>query len=533
MNYAEALQYLYSFIDWERGIGYGVDSPPRFTLDRINALLRILGNPHRRFASVHVAGSKGKGSTAAVLESVLRAAGLRTGLYTQPHLHTFRERVRIENRPIGQELFTSLVGQIVAAVSVLKSNHPALGSPTTYELATALGFLCFAKEKVDMAVVEVGLGGRLDATNVITPRVSVITSIGLEHTAILGDTLSAIAKEKAGIVKQDGVLVHAPNPAEATSVFEEVCAKHRARIIAADESRCKPITMTGSCDEATGTCAGVRPHTAYGADSELVDEPTVHGSTNSPRTGETSPGTGETSPGTGNSSPRSDYLGDREECAFPTVAQAHPAWSFPAQVCAVTTLGERRVVQFPLRGRHQRVNLSVALTAIDELAAQGWPLSVDAVCAGIEAVRWPCRFEQLSARPLVIADGAHTPDAMACLRATLTEHYPGRSIHCVLGTNQDKDVALLLDALLPVVDRLIVCRSRHPRAQEPQEIATAAAGRAPTVLTESVEQGIAMGMAAMGAEDVLCVTGSLFVAAEAREVFGLAEEIDPPLDLSS
>ena len=574
MNYAKALQYLYSFIDWERGIGYGVDSPPRFTLDRINALLRILGNPHRRFASVHVAGSKGKGSTAAVLESVLRAAGLRTGLYTQPHLHTFRERVRIDNRPICQELFTSLVEQIVAAVKTLKSNHPTLGSPTTYELATALGFLCFAKEKVDMAVVEVGLGGRLDATNVISPRVSVITSIGLEHTAILGDTLSDIAKEKAGIVKQDGVLVHAPNPAEATSVFEEVCAKRGARIIAADESRCEAITMTGSCDDAAGTCAGVRPHSAYGADTELVEEPSVHGSTSSPRTGETSPrtgntspGTGEASPGTGNSPPatgdtspgtgnsppgtghssprmgntppqsdhsstRTDYLGNTEESAFPTAAQAHPAWSFPAQVCAVTTLGERRVVQFPLRGRHQRVNLSVALTVVDELAAQGWPLSVDAVCAGIEAVRWPCRFEQLSARPLVIADGAHTPDAMTCLRATLTEHYPGRSIHCVMGTNQDKDVALLLEAIVPAIDRLIVCRSRHPRAQEPQEIATAVAGKAPTVLTESVEQGIAMGMDVMGSEDVLCVTGSLFVAAEAREVFGLAEELDPPLDLS-
>ena len=581
MDYADSLRYLYSFIDWERGIGYGVDSPPRFTLDRINALLRILGNPHQRFASVHVAGSKGKGSTAAVLESVLRAAGLRTGLYTQPHLHTFRERVRIDNRPIGQELFTSLVEQIVAAVSVLKSNHPALGSPTTYELATALGFLCFAEEKVDVAVVEVGLGGRLDATNVITPRVSVITSIGLEHTAILGDTLSAIAKEKAGIVKQDGVLVHAPNPADVLGVFRQTCKMRRARIIAADESRCEAAALAELPRDAPGACSGDRPRATYGADSELVEEQSVHGSTSSPRTGDTSPrtgnsssgtgdsspgtgetsprtgntspGTGDASPGTGNSppgtghssprmgntphrtdhsSPRTDYLGNTEESAFPAAAQVHPAWSFPAQMCAVSTLGQRRVVRFPLRGRHQRVNLSVALTVIDELAAQGWPLSVDAVCAGIEAVRWPCRFEQLSARPLVIADGAHTPDAMACLRATLTEHYPGRSIHCVLGTNQDKDVALLLDALLPVVDRLIVCRSRHPRAQEPQEIATAVAGRAPTLLTESVEQGIAMGMDAMGTEDVLCVTGSLFVAAEAREVFGLAEELDPPLDLS-
>ena len=525
MSYAEALQYLYSFIDWERGIGYGVDSPPRFTLDRIGALLRILGNPHQRFASVHVAGSKGKGSTAAVLESVLRAAGLRTGLYTQPHLHTFRERVRIGDKPISPETFSCLVGRIAGAVETLKAEHPGLGNPTTYELATALGFLCFAEAAVDMAVVEVGLGGRLDATNVITPRVSVITSISLEHTAILGDTLAAVAREKAGIIKKDGVLVHAPNPAAVISVFKEVCAKRGARINAADESRCEAITMTGSCDDATGTCAGVRPHTAYGAGSKVVEGPSVHGSTGSPRTG-------ETLPGTGHSSPRSDYLGDSEGSAFPTAAQALPAWGFAAQVCAVTTLGEQREVRFPLRGRHQRLNLSVALVVVDELAAQGLPLSVDATCTGIEAVRWPGRFELLSARPLVIADGAHTPDAMACLRETLTEHYPGRSIHCVLGTNQDKNSGQLLDALLPVIDRLIVCRSRHPRAQAPREIAVAAAGKVPTTVVDSVEQAVALGMDAVGTEDVLCVTGSLFVAAEAREVFGLAEELDPPLDLS-
>ena len=292
------------------------------------------------------------------------------------------------------------------------------------------------------------------------PQVSVITSISLEHTAILGDTLSAIAKEKAGIVKQDGVLVHAPNPAEVIGVFKEVCAKRGARIIAADESRCEAITMTGSCDDATGTCAGVRPHTAYGADSELVEGPSVHGSTSSPRTdclGARTDCLGARTDCLGARTDclgaRTDYLGDSEETAFPAAAQALPAWGFPAQVCAVTTLGERREVRFPLRGRHQRLNLSVALAVVDELAAQGMPLSVDATCTGIEAVRWPGRFEQLSARPLVIADGAHTPDAMACLRETLTEHYPGRSIHCVLGTNQDKNSGQLLDALLPVIDR--------------------------------------------------------------------------------
>ena len=228
MDYAGSLRYLYSFVDWERGIGYGVDAPPRFTLARINGLLQALGNPHHSFASVHIAGSKGKGSAAAIIESILRANGLRTGLYTQPHLHTFRERVRIDNAPISCETFTDLVARVANAAEDLQRTRPELGSPTTYELATALGFLCFAEAAVDMAVVEVGLGGRLDATNVLKPRVSAITSISMEHTAILGNTLVAIAHEKAGIVKDDGVLVHAPNPGAVLAVFREVCAARRA-----------------------------------------------------------------------------------------------------------------------------------------------------------------------------------------------------------------------------------------------------------------------------------------------------------------
>ena len=388
-------------------------------------------------------------------------------------------------------------------METLKDEHPDLGNPTTYELATALGFLCFAEAAVDMAVVEVGLGGRLDATNVITPQVSVITSISLEHTAILGDTLTAIAKEKAGIVKNDGVLVHAPNPADVLRVFKKTCKERGARIIAADESRCEATATTGPREEAAGVCSR--------DSSEFVGRKSVHGSTGSPRTG---------------------YQANRKRSTVAKTVEDPSGQAIPVQVCRVTALGEQREVRFPLRGRHQRVNLSVALAVVDELAAQGLPLSADAICTGIEAVRWPGRFELLSARPLVITDGAHTPDAMACLRETLAEHYPGRSIHCVLGTNQDKNPGPLLDVLLPVIDRLIVCRSCHPRAQAPREIAVAAAGKVPTTVADGVDQALAIGMNAMGTEDVLCVTGSLFVAAEAREVFGLAEELDPPLDLS-
>ena len=512
MDYAGALQYLYSFVDWERGIGFGVGAPPRFTLDRIGALLRILENPHLRFSSVHIAGSKGKGSTAAIVESILRTAGSRTGLYTQPHLHTFRERVRIDNVPVEPEAFARLVERVAVAVESLNAAQPNLGKPTTYELATALGFLCFAEADVDVAVVEVGLGGRLDATNVLTPLVSVVTSISLEHTAILGDTLAAVAREKAGIIKEGGVLVHAPNPAAVESVFQEVCAEHRARLIAAEVNRCELVADTLTDDSSAPVRSYVRP--------EPVAGPFVHGSTGSPRTDHSE----ETD--------HSEGTEHSEECevqSTPGNALQFPPWNQPVQVCKIKTLGEVATVRFPLRGRHQRLNLSVVLAVVEELAAQGVPLSADSVFHGVEAVRWPGRFEQLSAWPLVIADGAHTQDAMACLRETLVEHYPGRRVLCILGTNKDKDIGLLLDDLLPAIDMLIAAKSRHPRALDPRVVTKAVRGRVPVIQAQSVEQAVSFGLDAMGADDVLCATGSLFVAAEAREAFGLAEYIDPPL----
>ena len=549
MDYAGALQYLYSFVDWERGIGFGVGAPPRFTLDRIRALLRILENPHLRFSSVHIAGSKGKGSTAAIVESILRAAGSRTGLYTQPHLHTFRERVRVDNVPVEPEVFARLVERVAVAVESLNAAQPNLGKPTTYELATALGFLCFAEAVVDVAVVEVGLGGRLDATNVLTPLVSVVTSISLEHTAILGDTLAAVAREKAGIIKEGGVLVHAPNPAAVERVFQEVCAERRARLIAAEANRCEPVADPMTDDSSAPVCSYVRP--------EPVAGPFVYGSTGSPRTDHLEEtdhweGTGHSeemdhSEETGHSEEtdhlevtgqsgetgQSEETDNLEECEVQSTygnALQSPPWNQPVQVCKVYTLGEVATVRFPLRGRHQRLNLSVVLAVIDELASQGVPLSIESVCEGIEAVGWPGRFEQLSAWPLVIADGAHTPDAMACLRETLVEHYPGRRVLSILGTNKDKDIGLLLDDLLPAIDMLIVAKSRHPRARDPSEVTKAVRGRVPVIQAQSVEQAVSIGLDAMGADDVLCATGSLFVAAEAREAFGLADHIDPPLN---
>ena len=214
MNYTETIAYLYSLADYEK-VRIERYTPETLDLSRVERLLAAVGNPHTRFPVVHIAGTKGKGSTAAMSEACLRAAGYRTGFYTSPHMHTFRERIQVDRRKIARE-------EVIALVEEVRPLIERTPGVTYFEAITAIGFLHFARSKVEVAVVEVGLGGRLDATNVLTPEVSVITSLSLDHTYLLGNTLAEIAREKAGIIKPGIPAVSAPQRAEAIKVLEAV-----------------------------------------------------------------------------------------------------------------------------------------------------------------------------------------------------------------------------------------------------------------------------------------------------------------------
>jgi len=220
MNYLETIAYLHSLTDYEK-TRIERYAPDTFDRLRVERLLAALGNPHTRFPALHIAGTKGKGSTAALSESSLRAAGFNTGLYTSPHLHTFRERIQVAGRKIARE-------EVVALTEEVRPLIERIPGVTTFEAITAIGFLYFVRSGVDIAVVEVGLGGRLDATNVLTPEVSVITSLSLDHTYLLGNTLAEIAYEKAGIIKPGIPAVSAPQRAEAIRVLEEVSRERGA-----------------------------------------------------------------------------------------------------------------------------------------------------------------------------------------------------------------------------------------------------------------------------------------------------------------
>lgn len=221
-NYQQTLSDIFSHVDYSRTrqIPYNAST---YNLDRMRLLCQLLDNPQDRFPSVHIAGSKGKGSTAAMTDAILRAADFKSGLYTSPHLHSFRERMRVNGQLVSQE-------RLVELWEWLRPHAKALERTTTFEIITALAFMHFAEATVDWSVLEVGLGGRLDATNVVHPRACAITSLSYEHTDLLGHTLSLIAFEKAGIIKSGVPVVVGPQAPEAMSVIEDVAHQAGARL---------------------------------------------------------------------------------------------------------------------------------------------------------------------------------------------------------------------------------------------------------------------------------------------------------------
>jgi len=226
--YQRTLDYLYSFVDYSltRSLRY---SPEKFDLGRMHRFVEMLGSPHAQYPIVHVAGTKGKGSTSAMIAEVLQTAGYKVGLYTSPHMIDFSERIQVNRVPVSHKELVDLVEKLKPAVEVIEQL-------TTFELTTAAAFLYFAQEKVDIAVIEVGLGGRLDATNVVDPLVSVITSLSMDHMNVLGDTLEKIAAEKGGIIKPGKPVIVAHQKPEAISVLRKIAMERHSPMTYVDDA---------------------------------------------------------------------------------------------------------------------------------------------------------------------------------------------------------------------------------------------------------------------------------------------------------
>ena len=466
-TFDQAKDWLHSFVDFERR-GFRRHFADVVNLETIRALLEALGNPQERFRSLHLAGTKGKGSTAALCEGALRAAGYRTGLYTSPHLLCMRERIRLNGAPVSEAQLVALVRQVQPIAEALRERHNAparsLNPPTFFEIYTAMAFLAFAEAEVDLAVIETGLGGRLDATNVVQPLVTAITTIGRDHVDILGDTLPQIAREKAGIIKAGVPVALAPQEAEVEAVIRERAAELGAPLRLAPRVR------------------------AWGRVRPL--EP---------------PGDGERGQGAWG-------LGTGEGGEIPA----------PQQTVALQTAEGELRVRLPLPGRHQWDNLAVAWAAVEALGEAGLPVSRQQFARGVAGVRWPGRLEIAGVRPWLVLDCAHNQPSLRALAAALPALLSYRRLILVYGLSADKDVAAATAEIAPLADVVVLTQALVHRALWVDQLARAtwSAWRTTPHVTWTVEEALAQARALAGPEDCVCVTGSVFVVSAALQALG-------------
>ncbi len=455
--YNLALDYLYSFVDYSLKHSSEL-AKAEFNLERMFALLERLGNPQVTYPIIHVAGTKGKGSTSALCASALQAAGYKTGLYTSPHLLDYCERIQINGEPISHETLVKLIEEIKPAVAQVEKL-------TTFEITTALAFLAFAKQGCTAAVFEVGLGGRLDATNVVIPRVSVITSLSMDHMAVLGDTLAKIAGEKAGIIKEGVPVASAPQKDEALEVLLRVAALRNSKVtLIGKDVEFKPIS-----------------HSLDGQELKIFAQ---HPSTTS---FDTSPkSTGATQPS----------------------AQGQPSDMQPSDL---------PTFKLPLLGFHQLVN---AATAYAALKVSGLDVPDQAIQRGFAQVKWPARFEILRRDPPVVIDSAHNRDSALRLRETLDEYYPGKPVILIFCALEDKDISGILEELKPRLERVVATRADHPRAPSANWTAEQVdkAG-IPVEAVVPVESALERALVLAGEQKIVLSAGSVAFAGEVGAVW--------------
>ncbi|MFO0843393.1 MAG: folylpolyglutamate synthase/dihydrofolate synthase family protein [Gemmataceae bacterium] len=430
MTHDEALDWWFAHANYEQR----APAPGDLKLGRMRALLARLGQPQKRLRVVHVAGSKGKGSTSAMLAAVLRESGYRVGLFTSPHLTRLEERFQVDGAPITPAELTQLLVEVRAA---------ARATPTFFEIATAVGFLHFVRRRVDAAVLEVGLGGRLDSTNVCHPAICVITSISFDHTRILGDRLALIAREKAGIIKPGRPVISGAVAPEARAVIEQVCRERHA-----------PLAELGRDFRHWATPGRVS---------------------------------------------RTEFVRPRVR-----VVTTHRAWP---------------EFELNLLGEHQAANAAVAVACVERLNALGWHVPDEAVARGLAGVRWPARMEVMSRAPMVVLDCAHNVASAEALVETLAQSFPAGRRTLVFAGSGDKDIAGMFRVLGPHFSRAVLTQyAINTRAVPADQLRAlwVATCSAPAEACPDAAEALGRALRPARPEDLVCVTGSVFLAGEAR-----------------
>ncbi len=467
MSYLETIKYLNSFVNYEKKTDYPYKESLK--LERMFGFLKIIGNPQERFKSVHVAGTKGKGSVCVFTAYILRQAGYRVGLFTSPHLTDIRERIRILRPRVSdcQDCRDDFEGMIpkkdlAALVVRLKPKIDKYCSISQYgplsffEIYTSLAFEYFKEQKVDFAVLETGMGGRLDATNVVNPVICGITSISYDHTSKLGCSLGEIAREKSGIIKGRNL----PD-----TRFSDRQASHKLIVVGAPQEQEVLEILRDKCVQ-------------EGAEFYEIGQDINFNLVNS----------------------NLDYQ----------------------EFNIRGNLGKFNNLRIKLLGAHQLINATLAISLVSGIFIQnGEGYTTSVFKKGLENTFWPARFEIISRKPLIILDGAHNVASAKALVQTFQQNFPEKKIILVFGVSQDKDVMGISRELFGVADKVILTRADNSRAVRSEDILSAGKmflRNKNAVLTKNVLEALKIVRNCAGGNNLVLVTGSLFVVGEARAI---------------
>lgn len=427
MNFSEAIEYLRNLTKF--GFNFG--------LGRVQELLRRTDNPHEKLKVIHVGGTNGKGSTAAMLSSILQTAGYKVGFFTSPHLHSYTERYRINGGEIKEDRIADLITRMRPLLEDMVNQ--GFEHPTEFEVSTAMAFLYFWEEQVDLVVLEVGLGGAIDSTNVVTPLVSVITNVAMDHMDYLGNTITEIATVKAGIIKDNSFAVTASDKAEVLDVIRDRCRDTNSRLVVVGTD----VTWEIKTSDMFGQTFNIK-------------------------------GLKDTYPD----------------------------------------------LKIYLLGHHQVRNAATALATVEVLIEQGYRISIGEIREGFSLTKWPARLEIVRDQPLVLLDGAHNLDGAISLKNALQDIFKYKKLILVFGMLGDKEREKVVAELAPLADTIIVTKPNNPRAGDWQQIAREAGKYARAVaVIENIHTAVEKGMSIAGPHDLVCITGSLYMVAEARELF--------------
>lgn len=440
MDYQQTVDYLYTQLPMFQRVGAAAY---KNNLDNTIAICKLLGNPENKFKSIHVAGTNGKGSTSHLLASILQSAGYKVGLYTSPHLKDFRERIKINGEMIPQQ-------NVVDFVETYKTDFEKI-QPSFFEMTVGLAFDYFVSQQIDIAIIEVGLGGRLDSTNVISPEVSIITNISFDHTALLGNTLEKIAAEKAGIIKPETPVIIGETQVEIKNVFIEKAKQNNAPLFFADEIY-KTVNVHHINNERLFLSMDIEKQS---------DAPAFSGEEN-----------GETI-----------YLNLETE-----LLGLYQQKNIPAVLCAIEVINKKGfdISETAIRDGIKNVTLQTGLLG---------------------------RWQILSQQPLVIADTGHNEAGIKEVLSQI-DKTPHDQLHFVLGMVNDKDISTIL-ALLPKKAKYYFCQANIPRALEANDLANQAkmAGLNGEICG-SVANALIFAKKNAQTTDLVFVGGSTFTVAE-------------------